>query len=443
MVAKITFPKRANAALNYNENKVKEGKAECLHAANSLKAVKEMSHYDKKQLLERNHELSDAQTKTMHISLNFDPSEKLPKEKLVQLAKDYMGKIGFGDQSYIVYQHKDAGHPHIHIVTSTINSIGKKLNTHNIGRNESEKARKEIESKYNLIKAGDKQRQMVDKITPVNIQKVIYGKSETRKAIGQVVSGVLNTYTYTSLPEFNAILLKYNARAERGTETSRTYKNNGLQYHALDKNGKPLGIPIKASNLPGSPTLKRLELLFETNKAAKTAKKQQVKNVIDGILTQKIASMDEFKKILLEKGIDLVLRKNDEDRIYGATYVDHRSKVVLNGSDLGKVYSPKALETIFKSASQPEQDHNINPLPEQTAESAQPDIKKGEALTKNKKQSKNAATDITKQTLTDHNYSSTSRSVIEEVIGREKTDQYIPAELKRKRKKRKRKNLRM
>ena len=31
-----------------------------------------------------------------------------------------MEQIGFGDQPYLVYQHNDAGHPHIHIVTTRI-----------------------------------------------------------------------------------------------------------------------------------------------------------------------------------------------------------------------------------------------------------------------------------------------------------------------------------
>ena len=39
-----------------------------------------------------------------------------------------------------------------------------------------------------------------------------------------------------------------------------------------------------------------------------------------------------------------MLRQNDTGRIYGITYVDHKSKVVFNGSDLGKQYSANAIQ---------------------------------------------------------------------------------------------------
>jgi uncharacterized protein YijF (DUF1287 family) len=53
-----------------------------------------------------------------------------------------MEKIGFGEQPYLIYKHEDAGHPHIHIVSTTIKADGSRINTHNIGRNQSEKQEK-------------------------------------------------------------------------------------------------------------------------------------------------------------------------------------------------------------------------------------------------------------------------------------------------------------
>jgi hypothetical protein len=47
MVAKITTPHRVKDALNYNENKVQKGQAECLMAANYLQDAKQMSFYRK------------------------------------------------------------------------------------------------------------------------------------------------------------------------------------------------------------------------------------------------------------------------------------------------------------------------------------------------------------------------------------------------------------
>ena len=172
MVAKITTPHRINDALNYNEQKVKKGNAECLYAGNYLKEAKDMNFYRKLQGFENRNMLNDrATTKTLHISLNFDPSEKFSKEKLTQIANDYMQKIGFGEQPYLIYKHEDAGHPHIHIVTTTIKEDGRRINTHNIGRNQSEKARKKVEEKYKLVKAERQTHLSKQTIRPVDLQK--------------------------------------------------------------------------------------------------------------------------------------------------------------------------------------------------------------------------------------------------------------------------------
>ena len=48
-----------------------------------------------------------------------------------------------------------------------------------------------------------------------------------------------------------------------------------------------------------------------------------------------------------EKGIDTVLRYTEEGRIYGATFIDHRTGCVLNGSRMGKELSANALQEHF------------------------------------------------------------------------------------------------
>jgi hypothetical protein len=56
---------------------------------------------------------------------------------------------------------------------------------------------------------------------------------------------------------------------------------------------------------------------------------------------------DKFVSQLKEKGIDTVLRYTEEGRIYGATFIDHRTGCVLNGSRMGKELSANALQEHF------------------------------------------------------------------------------------------------
>lgn len=346
MVAKITTPKSIEAALNYNEKKMQKGNAVCLHAANYLKDANEMNFYQKLAGFERLNNLNErATTKTLHVSLNFDPSEKLSENKLLQIASDYMNKIGFGEQPYLVYKHEDAGHPHIHIVSTTIKQDGGRINTHNIGRNQSEKARKEIEQTYGLIKAERQQQIRSPGIKPVNVEKVVYGKSETKRSISNVVGVVFSQYKFSSLPEFNAALKQFNVVADRGKEDGRIYKNRGLVYRIIDANGNKVGVPIKASSISCKPILTNLEKKFTENGTAKESLKPFVKIKLEDCLSKSPSTMKELMEQLKQKNIYTVLRQNTEGRMYGITFVDNQNKVVFNGSDLGKGYSAAALQS--------------------------------------------------------------------------------------------------
>jgi hypothetical protein len=297
MVTKITTPKSINRALNYNEQKVKAGKAECLYAGNFLNEANELNFYQKLQRFEHQNSLNQkAKTNTLHISLNFDLQDKLSRENLVEIASGYMDKIGFGEQPYLVYEHHDAGHAHLHIVTSSIQCDGRRIDTFNIGKTKSETARKELEKQYNLVPAERKKLEFKkDQIIDADLQhrivsaeRVQYGKMETKRAIQNVLDVVIDQYKYSSIAELNAVLRQYNVVADRGKEDSIIYQKKGLYYRALDDGGNKIGVPIKASLFHQKPTLNFLEEKFKQNESLKPALKHHVKIVINGTLQGKV-----------------------------------------------------------------------------------------------------------------------------------------------------------
>lgn len=344
MVAKIISGKSLIGALNYNENKVVNGKADLIWESGFHKDIHQLDFHDKllrlKDLTIRNER---TKTNAVHISLNFAIGEKLHVEKLNNIANNYMENIGFGDQPYLVYLHHDAGHPHVHIVTTNIKPSGERISLHNLGRTKSETARKLIEQQYGLIPATRKEEQKQESIS---LRKVDYGNVDTKRAISNVVRSVVESYKFTSIPELNAILGHFNVIADRGSKESRMYGKNGLLYWALDSKGRKIGVPIKASSIYGSPTLKNLELKFNLNRYKRIETRNQLRYSIDVAMKAK-ASQNGFKQMLQTKGIDVIFRTNEQGRLYGVTFVDHQSKVVFNGSDLGKSYSTAALNDWF------------------------------------------------------------------------------------------------
>jgi Relaxase/Mobilisation nuclease domain len=355
MVAVIKTGHSIHRIVNYNENKVREGVAECISAANYPKDADKLSLRNKLNRLVNQCALNtNVSRNSVHVSLNFDPSENHSKEKLETIANTYMERIGLGNQPYLVYQHHDAGHPHIHIVSIKVREDGSRIDTQNIGKNQSEKARKEIEKEFGLVKAEDSKRLKQYQLKPLNAEKMQYGNAEMKRGISNVLNEVLYNYKYTSVPEVNAVLRQFNVMADRGSEKSRIYKNNGLTYRLLDASGNKVGVPIKASDFYNKPTLKFLNERFEFNEKERQPHKARVKNTID-LLLIKNSNLDVAGLIraLEKESIQTILRQNERSIIYGITYIDHRTKTVFNGSSLGKPYSANGIQERCSIADSP------------------------------------------------------------------------------------------
>ncbi len=345
MVAIIKTGNSLRRSFYYNENKIKEGVAECIMAGNYPADAENLTEIQRLNMLLKLAALNENVTRnSVHISLNFDPSEQLSKQQLTQIAQSYMDKIGFGQQPFLVYQHHDAAHPHLHLVSVKVRPDGSRIDMQNIGRNLSEKTRKEIELAHGLVRAEDSQQRKIYELKPVNAQKVQYGKAQTKQAIAIVLDAVLPNYKYASLPELNAVLKQYNIATDRGSEDSRIFRNKGLVYRILDERGNKVGVPIKASDFYNKPTLEHLHQQFESNEIERRPHKARLKNAIDFAMMKRSShSLSGLVDTLEKEGIRIVIRQNEKGLIYGITYVDFRTKSVFNGSDLGKQYSANAI----------------------------------------------------------------------------------------------------
>jgi hypothetical protein len=93
-----------------------------------------------------------------HISLNFSAQdqEKLSSELLVQIARDYMSRMGIKDTQYLIARHYDKEHPHVHLVFNRIDNKGITISDKN-DRFRSGKICKELTREYELYLAQGKE----------------------------------------------------------------------------------------------------------------------------------------------------------------------------------------------------------------------------------------------------------------------------------------------
>src|SRR5690606_23320792 len=98
--------------------------------------------------------------------------------------------------------------------------------------------------------------------------------------------------------------------------------------------------PFKSSLFGKHAGVENIQALIEKSKVKMKSdpSKHILKRTIETALrTSK--SEASFKSQLLEQGIATVIRKNNQGRIYGITFIDHNSQVVWNGSQLSNELS--------------------------------------------------------------------------------------------------------
>lgn len=69
-----------------------------------------------------------------HISLSFSPEDapKLTDERMTQIAKEYMQKMGITDTQYLLVRHLDQPQPHCHLVYNRVGDHGSTIPDRNI-----------------------------------------------------------------------------------------------------------------------------------------------------------------------------------------------------------------------------------------------------------------------------------------------------------------------
>jgi hypothetical protein len=335
MVVRIKSGKSIRGALSYNEQKVRQGSAEIILAAGFSCEVNDLGFSEKLrrfQLLnERNPRVK---TNTLHLSLNFPPGEILAKETMQQIAMEYMDRIGFSGQPFLVYEHSDANHPHFHIVTTTIRDNGETISLHNIGRELSEPARKALELQYGLTQAESVHHETIGLPDNSDLVPALYGKAKTKHAITNIIGEVIRTYQFGTLEELNLILRQFNVVADRGQEGGQMYQKGGLVYSLLDTDGFRSGVSIKSSAIYGKPTLKTLTRLFATNKVKKVARKESVRKSVEVVFSRN-KTPQELVKALLKRKIGLHFDKDITGNIQAVQFVDHFNKAVFSHDELG------------------------------------------------------------------------------------------------------------
>ena len=345
MIAKISSTENLGGALGYNFKKMQHNEAVVL-CVNELRKGFDGTFQMDKVLADMQRAIPEqCRTKktVFHCSLNPHPDEKLTDEEFTQIAKEYMEALGYGKQPYIVFKHNDIAREHIHIVSLRVDFDGNKINDKYEGRR-SKKITDAVEKKYNLIPSSK-----VSERTTTETPKVNVVQGNIKEQVANTVRSAMKHYTFCSLGELNAVLRKYNLAVEEVKTEYRGKRYDGLVYVPTDDKGNKVSTPIHASDIGRGVGYAAVQ-----NKMQKS--KQMVKPLIPTVRRKVLEVMRTspgtegiLRQRLEEQGLRVVIRKNENGRIYGITFIDDERGITLNGSRLGKGYAANKFNEYFSN----------------------------------------------------------------------------------------------
>ncbi|TDE51423.1 conjugal transfer protein MobB [Flavobacterium sp. GT3P67] len=347
MIAKIGRGSNLYGALAYNQLKVEKGSGQVLYTNKIIETPD--GSYAVGQLLRSFEPYLLANRKTekpvLHISLNPDPNDKVSDEQFEELAQKYMQEMGYGEQPFVVFKHTDLERTHIHIVSVCVDEDGKKISDKFEKRRSMDVCR-ELEKEYCLISAIEKKQNPQNQI----FMPVDYNAGDIKSQMASVIRHLPKNYKFEGFGAYNALLSLFNIATEEVKGEFNGITRQGLIYFALNEKGEKASNPFKASLFGKQAGYVQLQQHYAQSKELlkNEPSKALLKTTIE-MSFQEASDEREFKKRLLERRINTVVRRNGQGRVYGITFVDHSSKSVWNGSQLGKNFSANVFNDLWNN----------------------------------------------------------------------------------------------
>ncbi|SDF12545.1 Relaxase/Mobilisation nuclease domain-containing protein [Pricia antarctica] len=286
-----------------------------------------------------------------HISLNLPHGEHLDDDTFLKISREYMDKMGYGEQPYVVVRHTDTEHEHVHIVTTIVKEDGKVLGIYN-SHKRSMATRRHLEKKYGLSPApSTKQRRQLPIYRLPELQFGMDAEKGTKYYMQDVLNGINQKYKVRSFEEFARLVKPY--RIELRTTTNEMGRI-GVAYGLNNQKGYRTRF-INGSTVHRGLSGPKLQKVFDTNSRSKLLPMhrkrllKQIKTTYD--LFQTIHPNDLEEVVKEYQDIDIKLDKKREV-IEGFTIYD-RSGYVFRARELSKNIRMQNRKDIFGKGNEP------------------------------------------------------------------------------------------
>ena len=381
MIAKLSEPfpdfSEIGRKIDYQFNKVKKGDAELIWNNAVGEDYKEM-----KMNFQFAKEINDRVKNTyLEITLNLNKNEEIENQTFLDIANEYLEKMGYSDSMHAIFLNVDKEHLHLHILLTTIDLQGKWIDD-SYSYQRSMKITQGLEEKYGLIKTNCIQR------TP----RLTFGESKLREySLHNALCKAVKDYSLKSeisrlLPGVDLSIHKTNdaykailgdelyekvfavldkkgmfnklykdellnkldiihAKSDSLSDFKEQVKENGIYMRLISDKGKTyyiygltdIGFYCKDMSFPKK---YRYGFLFQGRQkiGAQKTPEEQKKYLYEAAflsLTDSV-SYDEFKLKLKEKLVSIIESKNSRGIVGISFSMDIDNATIFKGSDISK-----------------------------------------------------------------------------------------------------------
>jgi hypothetical protein len=334
MVIRILTGKDVAGAVRYNEQKVEQQQADRIHVANypdvNVATTNARFRLDLLQQLTR---LNPAvQKPSVHLAVAFHPLEKLTPERLRKIGNEVMTGAGYGKQPYLMYQHHDTAHPHIHIVTVNVDAKGNRIDDAFI-KNRLQRLRRSLEVKHELIQAEEPaKRRQHDRVG----EGVVVRPGETI-TLSDRIRQVLGSCTFGSVDSLKLYLGSRGIRMN--TQAGRS--GTGITFQAHDDAGNQ-SRPIRASALDSEFTHKRLMERLNAQSSQHKTGCLLIETVVKSQLSAyKSLTENHYKQVVRQLGVEV------HEHAGRYLYIHTRASVVAHERELDQSLSRQVVAQLF------------------------------------------------------------------------------------------------
>jgi len=276
MIVKIFKAAKSFAGVNYNERKNENGKSELLVAENFSIAPDRLKKSDYIAYMENvcntNKRVKGRQ---FHATISCKGRE-YSVEQLKDIAVQFVKKMGYGENPYLIYFHSDTPNNHVHIVSTRVDKQGNKVN-----------------DKMERVRA----QAAINEILNVDLERKADKDIQEAKA-----------YSFTTAGQLRVLLER------QGWKVS--VKGDEMKLSRCGKNISTIPLSSLEFKEPDEGRRKQIAAIMKKYKAG--------------------LSHQELQALLRSKfGIELVFHQGKGHSVpYGYTVVDNKTKSVYKGGDI-------------------------------------------------------------------------------------------------------------